>query len=57
MKLLELQKRMAADVMRPLTSSTISRPRPAPEYVIAQRSPHLAQTRLEIYNRQYWFRS
>jgi hypothetical protein len=55
MKLLELQRRMAADVMRPLTSSDHIAPKTNASYV----KPNDRLTpleRLEIYNRQYWFR-
>jgi hypothetical protein len=55
MKLLELQRRMAADVMRPLTSSDRIAPKTGAGYV----KPNARLTsleRLEIYNRQYWFR-
>lgn len=55
MKLLELQKRMAADVMRPLTSSDQIAPKTRAEYV-KPNDRLTSRDRLEIYNRQYWFR-
>ena len=55
MKLLELQRRMAADVMRPLTSSDHIAPKTSAAYV--KPNDRLSSLeRLEIYNRQYWFR-
>lgn len=64
MSLLEFQRRMAADVMRPLTEAETMRDLlddgsgmsdRAAAYVKPNR--HLsAFERLEIYNRQYWFR-
>jgi hypothetical protein len=64
MSLLEFQRRMAADVMSPLTGDETMRERlddgssmsdRAAAYVKPNR--HLsAFERLEIYNRQYWFR-
>ena len=55
MKLLELQRRMAADVMRPLTSSDhIARTASAAYVKPNDRLTSLE--RLEIYNRQYWYR-
>jgi hypothetical protein len=55
MKLLELQRRMAADVMRPLTSSDQIAPKTSAVYV--KPNDRLSSLeRLEIYNRQYWFR-
>ncbi len=55
MKLLELQKRMAADVMRPLTSSDHIAPKTGAGYV-KPNDRLTSRDRLEIYNRQYWFR-
>ncbi|WP_158941517.1 DNA-binding domain-containing protein [Granulicella sp. S190] len=64
MNLLELQRRMAQDVMRPLTSDFQMQPATAD----GSSTADLANTyikpndrlssfeRLEIYNRQYWFR-
>ena len=55
MKLLEFQRRMAADVMRPLTVSD----RMAPGTDTAYVTPNdrlTSRERLELYNRQYWFR-
>ena len=55
MKLLELQRRMAADVMRPLTGSDHIAPKTSAAYV--KPNDRLSSLeRLEIYNRQYWFR-
>ncbi len=58
MNLLELQRRMAADVMRPLTEDFAMQPESeaiAQNYV--KPSDRLSSfERLEIYNRQYWFR-
>jgi hypothetical protein len=55
MKLLELQRRMAADVMRPLTGSDHIAPRTRAVYV-KPNDRLTSLERLEIYNRQYWFR-
>jgi hypothetical protein len=55
MKLLEFQRRMAADVMRPLTGSD----RMARKIDTAYVKPNdrlTSRERLELYNRQYWFR-
>jgi len=55
MKLLEFQRRMAADVMRPLTASDRMAPGTDTSYVT--RNDRLtSRERLELYNRQYWFR-
>ena len=64
MNLLELQRRMAEDVMRPLTSdfqmqSTLPDGSSTQELVDGYIKPNDLLTsfeRLEIYNRQYWFR-
>jgi hypothetical protein len=64
MSLLEFQRRMAADVMRPLTDNDAMQEfledgSSVRDRVAAYVSPnrHLtAFDRLEIYNRQYWFR-
>jgi hypothetical protein len=64
MNLLELQRRMAEDVMRPLTSDfqmqpTTSDGRSTHELVSGYIKPNdrlNSFERLEIYNRQYWFR-
>jgi len=54
MKLAELQRRMAADVMRPLGPRDRTAVREA-EYV--KPNDRLSSVeRLELYNRQYWFR-
>jgi hypothetical protein len=62
--LLELQRRMAAAVMQPLTADDFSRKRRADGSVMAEdaaefiKPSHILSSfeRLEIYNRQYWFR-
>lgn len=64
MNLLELQRRMAEDVMRPLTSdfgmqsstSDGSSTHTLAESYIKPNSLLSSFDRLEIYNRQYWFR-
>jgi Putative DNA-binding domain len=64
MNLLELQRRMAEDVRRPLTADyemqrTTDDGGPIAEIVASYISPNSRLTsveRLEIYNRQYWFR-
>jgi Putative DNA-binding domain len=65
MNLLELQRRMAEDVMRPLTSDFrmqattkdgCSTQELAESYIKPNHSLS-SSDRLEIYNRQYWFRS
>jgi hypothetical protein len=55
MKLLELQRRMAADVMRPLTAADHIAPKTNAAYV-KPNDRLTSLERLEIYNRQYWFR-
>lgn len=64
MNLLELQRRMAEDVMRPLTSDFQMQPittlgDPTQEVAKSYIKPNELLSsfdRLEIYNRQYWFR-
>ncbi len=64
MNLLELQRRMAEDVRRPLTADyemqkTTEDGTPTEEIAASYISPNSRLTsfeRLEIYNRQYWFR-
>jgi hypothetical protein len=56
MNLQELQKRMGAAVMRPLTSSDKTRNRPGDVEFVKPNDRLTALERLEIYNRQYWFR-
>lgn len=64
MTLLELQRRMEQDVRRPLTAEFTMQPRPndgesMEEIAAAYIRPNSELTsfeRLEIYNRQYWFR-
>jgi len=55
MKLMELQRRMAADVMRPLTGSDNIAPKTSAAYV-KPNDRLTSLERLEIYNRQYWYR-
>jgi hypothetical protein len=55
MTLLELQRRMAADVMQPLTSSDHIAAGIDAAYV-KPNDRLTSLDRLEIYNRQYWFR-
>jgi Putative DNA-binding domain len=64
MNLLELQRRMSEDVMRPLTPDFAMRAMnerglPSDEIAASYIKPNSLLTsfeRLEIYNRQYWFR-
>jgi hypothetical protein len=64
MKLLELQRRMAKDVRRPLTSDyemqkTTENGESTEEIAMSYIAPNARLSsfeRLEIYNRQYWFR-
>ena len=56
MKLIELQRRMAADLMRPLTrNDNLSSKVKAAEYV-APNDRLTSHERLEIYSRSYWYR-
>jgi hypothetical protein len=55
MKLAELQKRMAAAVMRPLTSSDRLAPRTDVAYIKPNDRLTSAE-RLEIYSKSYWYR-
>jgi hypothetical protein len=55
MTLLELQRRMVADVMQPLTPADHINPRTGAAY-IKPNDRLTSRDRLEIYNRQYWFR-
>ncbi len=55
MKLLELQRRMAAAIMRPLTSSDHIAPKADAAY-IKPNDRLTAPERLEIYSRSYWYR-
>lgn len=55
MKLLELQRQMAADVMNPLTSSGNLARQTSAAY-IKPNDRLTSRERLEIYNRQYWYR-
>src|SRR5277367_7111194 len=64
MNLLEFQRRMSEDVMRPLTAglemrATTEQGAPMEEIAASYIKPNASLTsfeRLEIYNRQYWFR-
>ncbi len=51
MRLIELQRRMASDVMRPLSSRA-----PAVSDYLTPNTLLTAAERLDIYHRQYWFR-
>lgn len=55
MSLLELQRRMAADLMRPLAPGDRLDPETAPDY-IKPNDRLTARDRLEIYSRSYWYR-
>ena len=55
-KLLELQRRMAADIMRPLTSGDGLAPGVKAADYIAPNDRLTARGRLEIYSRSYWYR-
>jgi hypothetical protein len=56
MTLHELQQRMGAAVMRPLTASDNTRNRRADAGFVKPNDRLSALERLEIYNRQYWYR-
>jgi hypothetical protein len=57
MKLLELQRRMSQDVMRPLTADFAMQTSAETQASYIKPSSLLTSfERLEIYNRQYWFR-
>ncbi len=56
MKLAELQRQMAADIMRPLTpADNLSRKSNAAQY-ITPNDRLTSHERLEIYSRSYWYR-
>ena len=55
MKLLELQRRMAKDLMLPLTRSDNLAPKTRPDY-LKPNDRLTARERLEIYSRSYWYR-
>ena len=56
MKLIELQRRMAADLMRPLTRhDNLSRTAKSADYV-APNGRLTSHQRLQIYSRSYWYR-
>src|SRR5882672_11205637 len=57
MNLLELQRRMSQDVMRPLTADFAMQTSAETQATYIKPSSLLTSfERLEIYNRQYWFR-
>jgi len=56
MTLQELQERMGAAVMRPLTALDQTKNRPADADFVKPNDRLTGLERLEIYNRQYWFR-
>jgi hypothetical protein len=56
MTLQELQQRMGAAVMRPLTADDNTRNRPRDVDFVKPNDRLTALERLEIYNRQYWYR-
>ena len=56
MKLMELQRRMAADLMRPLTSRDNLSPKTKAGDYITANDRLTARERLEIYSRSYWYR-
>jgi hypothetical protein len=57
MNLLELQRRMASDVTRPLTAEFAMQPDTVAADYIKPNDRLSSFERLEIYNRQYWFRT
>lgn len=56
MNLLELQRRMAADIMRPLTSRDNLSPQSKAGDYITPNDRLTSHERLEIYSRSYWYR-
>ncbi len=56
MKLLDLQRRMAADLMRPLTRNDSLSPKVNAAEYIAPNDRLSARERLQIYSRSYWYR-
>jgi hypothetical protein len=56
MKLLELQRRMAADLMRPLTLADNLSPKSKADEYISPNEQLSSRERLEIYSRSYWYR-
>jgi hypothetical protein len=56
MKLLELQRQMAADIMRPLTSRDNLSPKSKTAAYISPNDRLTSQERLQIYSRSYWYR-
>ena len=56
MKLLELQRRMAADLMRPLTARDNLSPKSKAGEYITPNDRLTSRERLEIYSRSYWYR-
>jgi hypothetical protein len=55
-KLLELQRRMAADLLRPLTPSDNLSPKSKASDYITANSRLTSHERLQIYARSYWYR-
>jgi len=55
-KLLELQRRMAADLMRPLTARDNLSPKSKAGEYITPNDRLTSRERLEIYSRSYWYR-
>jgi hypothetical protein len=55
-KLLELQRRMAADLMRPLTPRENLSPKSKAADYITPNDRLTSRERLEIYSRSYWYR-
>ena len=56
MKLLELQRRMTADLMRPLTRDDHLSPRAKAADYVSPNDRLTSYERLEIYSRSYWYR-
>ena len=56
MRLIELQRRMAADIMRPLTLHDNLSPKVKAADYVAPNGRLTSHERLEIYSRSYWYR-
>ena len=56
MKLLEFQRRMAADLMRPLTRNDHLSPQVNAAEYVAPNDRLTSRERLQIYSRSYWYR-
>ena len=56
LKLLELQRRMAADLMRPLTRHDNLSPQGQRRRIFSPNDRLTSHERLEIYSRSYWYR-